>query len=195
MTLNAEQIREATQTWQARVGSGVARGDECLGDGPYRILVAVNTRAGQQKWGVREAFTDFGGVSIPCLNPIMDTDEVRPSQRSLLVLPRMVYSSLMAYTGRDVADATLEPKPSWTPPQEGDLADIFITAMSRVTPRHPSYFTHCKHLGPTVRSACEHLGWRTVATMVNTLTEGTPRSPHEVAAALGALTSPPARMG
>jgi len=185
MPLIAEQIAQGTSQWRKRYAHqlGGARAELTAG-GPYRVMVVLN--ANLPPYGAWEALEMFAGVQVPYLCP--RTGKVRAGQMSLHVLPGQVYEQVLASPSAALFHlyADLEPGPFAAPPTEADLAAVFVAAMSRwPNPTQPpgaaSYW----------RAACDALGWRTVALLVNALDAPTLGSIFSVRAVLAALAAPP----
>jgi len=188
MTLNIEQINRATATWRERDASLASRARCCperAGAGPYHLLVAVG--APTAPYVQRKALEAFPGVPIAYLCALTHT--VLTGQLSLHVVPALVYEEVVRCgpTRYFHLDADLEPVPFAAPPTEGDLARVFINAMSGHASSSTARFR--RHLG--FRAACDALGWRTVAALVNDMDEATRASSCSVLAVLKALSSSP----
>ena len=189
MTLNAEQINRAARAWRERDASLASRARSCpeqqAGSGPYHLLVAVNAPAAP--YVPRKALEAFPGVPIAYLCAL--TNKVLTDQLSLHVVPALVYEEVVRHppTRSFHLDADLEPAPFAAPPTEGDMAKVFINAMSGHTSTSSGRFR--RHLG--FRDACDALGWRAVASLVNDMDEDTRASSCHVIAVLKALASPP----
>jgi len=191
MTLNAEQINRAARAWRERDASLASRARSCpeqqAGSGPYHLLVAVNAPAAP--YVQRKALEAFPGVPIAYLCAL--TNKVLTDQLSLHVVPALVYEEVVRHppTRSFHLDADLEPAPFAAPPTEGDMAKVFINAMSGYASTGLTHGRFHRYLG--FRDACDALGWRTVAALVNDMDEDTRASSCSVIAVLKALASPP----
>ena len=190
MTLNADQLSAAAARWYTQQNFGV---DDAVphrfSTGPYRVLVTNHDGLFEPLWVALTRDT-FPGVDIAYLRA-RTGDEVVPGRLSLHVVPQAVY----ALAGRqahhvDSLESYLEPLPFVDPPTEADLADVFIRAMS--TTSAPPGSTG---LGLATRQACDRLGWRTVAAVVNAMDADTLWCPEHVGAILTALAAEPASAG
>jgi len=196
--LNTEQIRSAAQNmtivWSMWPGGYLMK--ETSGDGPYYIVAAVNAHAAP--YLAKVALDTFAGVAIPAVTqrppappqwaPSFD---VVTSLVTLHVLPKLVYD--VVYWNRELA-FFLEPKlqlqPSLSPPTEVDMAKVLVTAMSA-----PGEVPGLAGLSRAVALACDALGWRSVAALVNAMGPDMLSATDDVAATLLALIASPALAG
>ena len=190
MASSAEQIHEAAQLWYTRAfafqaGNGVHHQGASAGDGPYHLLIAVNPA--EASFMARMALAYFAGVPIPRVSKF--SGEIRAGLMSLHVVPQMVYSVLAANTGfRFLLNTDLEPPPFAHPPTEADMAEVFMAAMSDLGDLDQDQ----QQTAAVIRAACEQMGWRNVADLVNTMNAAATRSIADVVAILEALLAGPA---
>ena len=180
--LNAEQIAEIAcgmdELWNAGPGGHWLR--PRAGEGPYRLVVADHET--EAPYAARLALTAFAGVPIPNLCQL--SREMRYGHKTLHVVPQLVYDVLTWQEEENFfVDLDLEPARFENPPTEDDMADVLVNAMSVYGPDPGTV-----GLGLAARTACNRLGWRTVAALVNTIGA---ESADDVAAALRALIAEP----
>jgi len=215
MALNADQLTAAARKWYQPYDCDGPAGEEQrkhIGDGPYRLLAAGDLKAVRHHGPYTThtgshlhagyALEVFDRVVIPAL--CQRTHEVYVARRSLAVVPEMVYDLIAArVVPRDDSDPlgwgstdgffldlALGPAPFANPPTEADLSGVFVRSMS-VQGQAPG----TTGLGLATALACERMGWRNVAALVNALDESMRRSMDDVTAILWALTTEPARVG
>jgi len=187
--LNAQQISEAAQRWYNRefafqAGDAAHHQGAHAGDGPYHLLIAVNPA--EASYAARAALASFAGVPIPRVSRF--SGEVRTGLMSLHVVPQMVYSVLAANAGyRFLLDTDLEPPPFALPPTEADMAGVFMATMCDRGASEQDRQAR----DAVIRDACEQMGWRNVASLVNTVTRVATRSAGDVVAILEALLAGP----
>jgi len=215
MALNAEQLTAAARKWYQPYDCDGPAGEEQrkhIGDGPYRLLAAGDLKAVRHHGAYTPgtgfhlhagyALEVFDKVVIPAL--CQRTHEVLTARRSLAVVPELVYDLIAARviprdnsdplgwgaTDGFFLDLDLGSASFADPPIEADMADVFVQAMS-VRGHAPG----TTGLGLATAMACERLGWRKIAALVNALDESMRASMDDVAAILWALTTEPARAG
>ena len=183
--LNADQLGSAAQQWFVQrptmffYNPIVALRHETVGDGPYHIVVVID--AAWTTPEVRNILALFPGVDVP--RQILD--ETHVGEMSLHVLPENVYKAFAFHIGAPHRSLSLQPAPFADPPSEADMGDVLVAAMN---PQDWSAFSPAR----AVRQACDRLGWRAVAALINVMDEATRMSPRNVAAVLTALVCEPA---
>ena len=184
--LNKEQLSAAGRAWYLHVNSLRDEPSEAAaaaGNGPYHLVAAVAETPGTLRARqARDALRPFTVAAIPNMCPL--TRKLLTGKITLHVLPQRVYNET---AWRVLVDTSLGGGPFTDPPTEADLAETLIRALT-VPPRHD-------HQILALRGACEHLGWRAVADLINAMDEGTRKSLPDVVAILGALTAEPAPAG
>jgi hypothetical protein len=191
MTMSAEQISTAARAWHIREyghdGGQTARSYELehAGTGPYHLLAVFTLSRPPVK--VQRALQAFDGFAIPDLCPY--TGRVRAGYLSLHVLPQPVHHAIWHLLAE--VDFSVASGPFATPPEEADMAETLIQAMSP----HAPPGRRRDHRSLAVSAACDQLGWRNVAGLVNGMDESTRKSLDDVLAILAALTFEPAATG
>ena len=186
MMLNAEQISATARQWAATF-YGTSMSGEHAGDGPYRLVVVCNTALGPYK--ARKALEFFPGVPIP--NLCLRTGGVDTGELALHVVPQLVHDEIdqvqMWRPGaRYGLIERLRPAPFAAPPGEDDMAAVFVAAMSA-----HGQISGSAGIGAVVAQACDRLGWRTVAALINAMDKQTRDRTEDVIAVLEALRSQP----
>ena len=194
--LNADQLDDAAWRWylEYNYGEDVGRGRQYCG-GPYHVLVAEPVNPGSPT-AVRSAHKCLAGVDIAYLSPM--SGGVVTGQLRLYVVGEPVYVVLgwQAHgQAHGQARADLEPATFAVPPTEADLQDVFIRAMSGFGGGATGYALARSKCAHELRQACERLGWRNVAALVNAMDETTRASIANVLAVLAALASEPTASG
>lgn len=196
--LNTEQIRSAAQNmatvWSLWPGGHLMR--ESSGEGPYYLVAAVHAHSAP--YLAKVALDTFAGVAIPVVrqrqqntNHWQSTDTVVTSLVTLHVLPKLVYDVVYWNRGDTFfLEPKLQPSPFASPPTEADMAKVLVLAMSG-----REELPGVSGLSSAVALACDVLGWRTVADLVNTMGPDALLATENVAATLLALIASPARAG
>ena len=154
------------------------------GDGPYH-LIAVSPNSVTRSTAVRKTLEFFAGVDIPSRCPF--TGAVITGQVRLHVVPQLAFTTIERRTHRAAGSRDRVASFAPGPPTGADLAGALVDFLSRGDPSASA------GLGGAAQVACQRWGWRAVADLVNAMDEVTRKSPADVAAALTALGSEPAR--
>jgi hypothetical protein len=179
---DADQLSEAVALWHTQRGTGLADIVPYSG-GPYHLL-ATNGTPSTWRHPFDVAYEFFGVIALT--NVGQSAPDAGAEQIAIYVLPQVVYDDLRRWAGTALTGMERDPFPE--PPTEADLADAFIHAALTCV-RRPG-----APLGPVLRGACDRLGWRSVAAVINTVGEAAQQPGSHVAAVLSALTSEAARV-
>lgn len=187
--MNAEQLSAAARRWHEDYNCGHDDGrPNRYTTSPYRVLVAGARPAGtDEPLAVLLTREFFPGVDIAYLHPL--GGNVVTGQLSLHVVPQAIYTEA-GWEARDPfgIEARLEPAPFAAAPTEAAMAAVLIQALSKFADTARGR----EHRAASLQSACDKLGWRTVAALVNAMDAGTRKSSDDVTAVLNAVAADPA---